>query len=166
MSLLLPETGLVFWMLIVFGIVFFILAKWGWPVITHMAEKRADFIDRSVKSAKEANRQMENVKAEMQLLIDNSREEQGKILKEAALYRKTIILEAKQKAQIEAAKLIEDARTQMQIERENMLNEIRVQIAGLSVMIAEKVIRNELSNENKQMAVLEKMFLEANALKH
>ncbi len=166
MSLLLPETGLVFWMLIVFGIVFFILAKWGWPVIIRMAEKRADFLDGSVRSAKEVNKQMENLQAEMQRQKNSSREEQGKILKEAAAYRQTIIQEARLKAQIEAAKLIEDARNQMRIERENMLNEIRTQVAGLSVVIAEKVIRNELSDDNKQLAVLEKMFEEAHALKH
>jgi F-type H+-transporting ATPase subunit b len=166
MSLLLPETGLVFWMLIVFGIVFFILAKWGWPVITRMTEKRADFIDSSIRSAKETNKQMENLQAEMQLLVSNSRQEQGRILKEAAIYRKTMIQEARQKAQMEATQLVEDARKQMQIERENMLNEIRVKVAGLSVMVAEKVIRNELSDDNKQIAVLEKMFDEANALKH
>ena len=166
MSLLLPETGLVFWMLIVFGIVFFILAKWGWPVIIRMTEKRADFIDSSVRSAKEVNKQMENLQAEMQRQKNSSREEQGKILKEASIYRQTIIHEARQKAQIEAAKFMDDARNQMRIERENMLNEIRTQVAGLSVVIAEKVIRNELSDDNKQLAVLEKMFEEAHALKH
>ena len=166
MSLLLPETGLVFWMLIAFSIVFFILAKWGWPVIAEMAEKRADFIENSIKDAKDANKQMENLQAEMQRLVSNSHQEQGRILKEAAIYRKTMIQEAKQKAQIEASKLIEDARNQMRIERENMMNEIRTKVAGLSVIIAEKVIRGELSGDNKQVVVLEKLFEEAYALKH
>jgi len=166
MSLLLPETGLVFWMLISFSFVFFILAKWGWPVITGMAEKRAEYIANSLKAAKEAKKQMENLKSEMQLLISNSHEEQGKLLKEAASYRKTIIHDARQKAQIEANKILEEARIQMQIERENSLNEIRIQIAGLSVNIAERIIRNELRDDHKQMAIIEKMFDEASVLKN
>jgi F-type H+-transporting ATPase subunit b len=166
MSLLLPETGLVFWMLIAFGIVFFILAKFGWPVIIKMTDKRADFIDNSLKSAKEINQKMENLKVEMQLLIDNSHEEQGRLLKEAAEYRKTIIHEARLKAQNEAIKIIDEARTHIQIERENILNEIRIQVAGLSVKIAEKVVRNELSDNNKQISMIEKMIEEATALKN
>ena len=166
MSLLLPEAGLVFWMLLSFSIVFFILAKWGWPVITKMAEQRADFIDNALKSAREANKQMENLKSEMQLLIDSSYEEQGRILKEATFFRKQIIHEARQEALVEANKLIEEAHVRMQIERDNILNEIRVQIAELSVHIAEKVIRNELSDENKQIAVIDKMIEEVVALKH
>jgi len=166
MSLLLPETGLVFWMLISFSVVFFISAKWGWPVITGMVDKRADFIDASIKTAKEANMQYENLKTEMQLLINSSHEKQGRILKEAAIYRNTMMQEARQKAHMEAAKLIEDARNQMRVERENLMNEIRIQVAGLSVVVAEKVIRNELCGENKQIELLEKMFEEAYTLKH
>ncbi|MDR2084097.1 MAG: F0F1 ATP synthase subunit B [Bacteroidales bacterium] len=166
MSLLLPETGLVIWMLVAFGIVFFILAKWGWPIITKMADKRANFIDESLKSAKEANKQMENLKSEMQLLIENSREEQARILKEATNSREKIIYDAKQKALSEANKIVEDARGQMQIERENILNEIRLQVAELSVEIAEKVIRSELKDEHKQISVIEKMLDEISPLKN
>jgi len=161
-----PETGLVIWMLLAFGVVFFILAKWGWPVITSMAEKRATFISESLKSAKEANEQMENLKTEMQSVVDNARNEQARILKDATHTRETIIQEAKQKAQTEANKIVEDARARMQIERENILNEIRVQVVELSVDIAEKVIRKELDGENKQIAVISKMLDEMGSLKN
>ena len=166
MSLLMPETGLVIWMLLAFGVVFFILAKWGWPVITSMAEKRATFISESLKSAKEANEQMENLKTEMQSVVDNARNEQARILKDATHTREQIIQEAKQKAQTEANKIVEDARARMQIERENILNEIRVQVVELSVDIAEKVIRKELDGENKQIAVISKMLDEMGSLKN
>lgn len=158
MSLLLPETGLVVWMLVAFGFVFFILAKWGWPAITKMADKRANYIDESLRSAKEANIQMENLKTEMQLLVDNAREEQARILKEATVSREKIIHEAKHKANLEAHKIVDDARIQMQIERENILNEIRLQVAELSIEIAEKVVRKELADENKQITLIETML--------
>ncbi|MDL2228489.1 F0F1 ATP synthase subunit B [Bacteroidales bacterium OttesenSCG-928-K03] len=166
MSLLLPDPGLVIWMLVAFGLVFFILAKWGWPVITKMAEKRANFIGDSLKSAKEANKQVENLKSEMQQLIDDTREEQARILKDATDSREKIIHEAKQKAISEANKIVEDARSQMQIERENILNELRLQVAELSVNIAEKVIRKELDNQDKQMSVIKEMLDEIDTLKN
>ncbi|MCK9303759.1 MAG: F0F1 ATP synthase subunit B [Bacteroidales bacterium] len=158
MSLLLPETGLVIWMLIAFGIVFFILAKWGWPVITGMAEKRANFISESLESAKEANKQLANIKTESQQIINEAREQQAKLLKDAATSRDKIINDAKSKALVETNKMIEDAKNEIQIERENMLNELRIQTAELSVSIAEKIVRKELNNDKAQMFTINKML--------
>ncbi|MDD4141450.1 MAG: F0F1 ATP synthase subunit B [Bacteroidales bacterium] len=158
MSLLLPETGLVFWMLIAFLIVFFILAKWGWPVITRMAEKRANYIKDSLESAKETNRKLAEIKVEAKDILDNAREQQSKMLKEAAISRDKIINEAKLQAIEESKKIVEDAGRKIQIERENMLSEMRVQVADLSVSIAEKVIRHELAKDEAQMQVINKML--------
>ena len=107
MSLLMPETGLLFWMLLAFGIVFLILAKFGWPVITGMVEKRTSFINESVKSAEEANKQLENIKIETAAIIAKAHEEEVKILKEAAEMRKQIIQDAKNAASEEAKKIVE-----------------------------------------------------------
>ncbi len=158
MSLLMPETGLVFWMLLAFGIVFFILAKFGWPVITGMVEKRSNFINDSVKAAEEANKQLENIKIETEAILAKAQQEQMKILNEASELRNQIIQEAKENALVESQKIIEDAKRQIQIEKEKSLNEMKGQIAELSVDIAEKVIRADLRKENQQSELIDKLL--------
>ena len=129
MSLLMPETGLVFWMLLAFGIVFFILAKFGWPVITGMVEKRSNFINDSVKAAEEANKQLENIKIETEAILAKAQQEQMRILNEASELRNQIIQDAKENALVESQKIIEDAKRQIQIEKEKSLNEMKGPIA-------------------------------------
>src|SRR5574344_2116499 len=158
MSLLMPETGLIFWMQLAFGILFFILAKFGWPVITRMIDKRTSYINDSVKAANEANRQMENIKVETAKLLANAQQEQLKILGEASELRNQIIQEAKEKAQVEAQKQIEDAKRQIQLEKEKSLDEIKKQVAGLSVDIAERVLRSDLENDKKQSDMIDKLL--------
>ncbi|MGM9817643.1 MAG: F0F1 ATP synthase subunit B [Paludibacteraceae bacterium] len=158
MSLLMPETGLVFWMLLAFGIVFFILAKFGWPVITGMVEKRSNFINDSVKAAEEANKQLENIKIETEAILAKAQQEQMRILNEASELRNQIIQEAKENALVESQRIIEDAKRQIQIEKEKSLNEMKGQIAELSVDIAEKVIRADLRKENQQSELIDKLL--------
>lgn len=160
MSLLMPETGLVFWMLLAFGIVFFILAKFGWPVITGMVEKRSNFINDSVKAAEEANKQLENIKIETEAILAKAQQEQMRILNEASELRNQIIQEAKENALVESQKIIEDAKRQIQIEKEKSLNEMKGQIAELSVDIAEKIIRADLRKENQQSELIDKLLNE------
>lgn len=160
MSLLMPETGLIFWMLLAFGILFFILAKFGWPVVTRAIEKRTNYINDSVKAADEANRQLENVKAETAKILANAQQEQLKILNEAAELRMQIVQEAKTQAQVEAQKTIEEAKRQIRIEKEKSLDELKRQVAELSVDIAEKVLRSDLGNDKKQSEMIEKLLNE------
>ena len=95
MSLLVPDSGLLFWMLLSFGIVFFVLAKYGFPVIVKMVNERKEYIDRSLVVAKEANEQLANLKAEGETIMAKAHEEQARILNEAAATRDRIIKEAK-----------------------------------------------------------------------
>lgn len=160
MSLLMPETGLVFWMLLAFGIVFFILAKFGWPVITGMVEKRSNFINDSVKAAEEANKQLENIKIETVAILAQAQQEQMKILNEASELRNQIIQEAKENAVVESQKIIENAKRQIQIEKEKSLNEMKNQIADLSVDIAEKILRANLQSNKRQSEMIDKLLNE------
>ena len=100
MSLLVPDSGLLFWMLLSFGIVFFVLAKYGFPVIVKMVNERKEYIDRSLVVAKEANEQLANLKAEGETIMAKAHEEQARILNEAAATRDRIIKEAKEQARI------------------------------------------------------------------
>lgn len=160
MSLLMPETGLLFWMLLAFGIVFLILAKFGWPIIVGMVEKRTSFINDSIKSAEEANKQLENIKIETAAIIAKAHEEEVKILREAAEARKQIIQEAKDVASEEAKKIVEATREQIVAEKERALSEVKDQIAEISIQIAEKVVRDDLKKDKKQTEMIERLLSE------
>ena len=106
MGLLTPDPGLLFWMIIVFGVVFFILAKYGFPVIIKMVEDRKAYIDNSLKAAREANEQLANVKAEGEKILAQAHEEQARILAEAAATRDRIIKDAQHRAISEGERLM------------------------------------------------------------
>jgi F-type H+-transporting ATPase subunit b len=165
MALLLPESGLLFWMLISFGIVVFILAKFGFPIIIKMVESRKTYIDESLLIAKQTYEQMAVVKAQGEAIVDNARKEQVKIMNDAAQMRDQLIKEAKEKAGFEAVKLIEDARKQILSEKDDAIRDIRRQVAELSVDIAEKVLRGQLDKKTEQMAMIDRLLDEINVSK-
>ena len=150
MSLITPDFGLIFWMTLIFAIVFFIVAKFGFPVITGMAGKRADKIAEGLRKAEEAEKQFEELSTSCELMLKETKEKQAAILKEASAQSEQIVAKAKLQAQDEAAKLIENARAQIQAEREGVMRELRREVASISVSIAEKVVRKELSSDQAQ----------------
>lgn len=158
MNLLTPDPGLVLWMLIVFGVVFFILAKYGFPVIVGMVSARKEYIDKALQAAREANEQLAGVKTESAKLLAQAREEQARILNEANATRDRIIKNAQQKAQTEGNRLMEEVKKQIETEKESAIRDIRRQVAVLSVDIAEKVMRNKLSDEKEQEALINRML--------
>lgn len=149
-SFLTPDFGLLFWMLIAFVVVFVLLAKFGFPVITGMVEKRKQYIDESLASARQANEKLANIKAECQSILQEAQTRQSEILKEAAATRDKIIAESKNKAQKEANRIIEDARRQIQAETERAQRDIRSQVADLSIQIAAKILSRNLEKEEEQ----------------
>ena len=163
MSLLLPDTGLLFWMVIIFAIVFFILAKFGFPVITKMLDKRRDYIESSLRLAREADEKMGRMMEEQSRMIAQAREEQNRILKEAAQARDNIVRKAQEQAQDEARKILEEARVKIEAEKESALREIRSQTAMLSVKVAEKVLRQQLSTDKAQIDLVYRMLDEVTA---
>lgn len=164
-SFLTPDLGLLFWMFLAFVIVFGVLAKFGFPVITQMVENRKKYIDESLQNARTANEKLSNVKAESEKLIQNAREQQDKILKEAMATQQSIISEAKNKAQIESHKILEEAKKQIQVEKENALRDIRTQVAELSVSVAEKILLSKLDTTAEQNQFVERLVDEALASK-
>ena len=158
MSLLLPDSGLVFWMLLTFGIVFFVLAKYGFPVIIKMVENRKSYIDQSMDVAREANAKIAKLKEDSEALIASANKEQGRILREAMQERDKIIGEARKQAEDVARKELAEVRMQIQQEKEEAIRDIRRQVAILSVDIAEKVIRKNLDDENEQMEMIDRML--------
>ena len=165
MNLVTPDSGLLFWMVIIFGIVFFILWKFGFPIITDMVEKRSAHIDDSLKLAQEAEKRMQDLAREQAELIEKTRLEQNRILKEATQSRAAIIAKAEKEAAQRADKLLEKARTEIAAEKESALRDIRLEVARLSVGIAEKVIRKDLSTDEAQMQYLDRLVDEVAAPK-
>lgn len=161
MSLLMPDTGLLFWMLVIFVTVLAVLAKWGFPVITSMVEKRKNYITESLELAKKVDEKMAALTKEQARIIGEAREEQNKILKEAAEARNNIIRQAQEQARDEAAKLVAEARTQIEAEKESAMSQIRSQVAMLSVNVAEKIIRKTLSEDKERKELVEKMVEES-----
>lgn len=158
MSLLLPESGLLFWMLLSFGIVFAVLAKYGFPVIIKMVEDRKVYINQSIQVAKDAHEQLSKLKNESEMIIANANKEQGRILKETMLERDKIIYEARKQAEAVAQKELDNVKEQILLEKEEAIRDIRRQVAVLSVDIAEKVIRKTMQTEKEQMEMIDRML--------
>lgn len=158
MGLLTPDPGLLFWMIIVFGVVFFILAKYGFRVIIKMVEDRKAYIDNSLKAACEANEQLANVKAEGEKILAQAHEEQARILAEAAATRDRIIKDAQNRAISEGDRLMIEIKKQIETEKESAIRDIRRQVAVLSVGIAEKIMRNKLADAKEQEELIDRML--------
>lgn len=161
MSLLLPDTGLLAWMVIIFAVVFFVLAKFGFPIITGMVERRSAHIEESLREAEAAREQVAALEKEKEKMLEDARLEQGRILREASESRDAIIEKAKSEAAAEASKVFEDARKRIDAEKENALSDIRGQVATLSVAVAGKVVRRELSDASSNDAFLDALLDEA-----
>ena len=163
MDLLMPESGLLFWMTIVFLIVFLILWKWGFPSIVKMVNERKAFIDESIKKAHEANERLANIQKESESMLQEAREKQATILKEAAETRDAIVEKAQNKAREEGARIVNEAKAQIETEKQNAIRDIRSQVVELSVQIAEKILRANLSTDAKQMDLVNRLLDEVSS---
>ncbi|MBR2114724.1 MAG: F0F1 ATP synthase subunit B [Prevotella sp.] len=158
MDLLIPSTGLLFWMSITFLVVFFLLWKFGFPVITGMVKERQAFIDESLKKAHEANERLANIQKEGESILQEAREKQAQILKEAAETRDAIVEQAQNKARSEGARLLDEAKAAIEQEKKAAIADIRQQVATLSVEIAEKVLKQNLKDDKSQMDLIDRML--------
>ena len=163
MDLLIPSTGLLFWMTITFLVVFFLLWKFGFPVITSMVKERQAFIDESLKKAHEANERLANIQKEGESILQEAREKQAQILKEAAETRDAIVEQAQTKARSEGARLLDEAKAAIEQEKKAAIADIRQQVATLSVEIAEKVLKQNLKDDKSQMDLIDRMLNDVSA---
>ena len=163
MSLITPDFGLLFWMTVVFLVVLFILWKWGFPVIVKMELDRKDYIDASLKKAHEANERLANIQKEGESILQEAREKQAQILKEAAETRDAIVEQAQTKARCEGARLLDEAKAAIEQEKKAAIADIRQQVAALSVEIAEKVLRQNLKDDKSQMDLIDRMLDDVSA---
>ncbi|MBO4964234.1 MAG: F0F1 ATP synthase subunit B [Prevotella sp.] len=162
-SILTPDFGLLFWMLIAFLVVFGVLAKFGFPAIVNMVDNRKKYIDDSLRKAHEASERLDNIKQECESMLQETREKQAQILKEATATRDVIVEKAQEKAREEGARLLGEAKAEIENEKQAAISDIRKQVVQLSVEIAEKVIRQNLSSDKAQMDLIDRMLDEVSS---
>ena len=157
-SILTPDLGLLFWMLIAFLVVFFVLAKYGFPAIINMVDERKRYIDESLQKAHEASERLENIKQEGEAILQEAREKQAQMLKEAAETRDAIVEKAQEKAREESARLLNDAKVEIEQQKQAAIADILEHVATLSVEIAEKVLKQNLKDDKSQMDLIDRML--------
>ena len=161
-SILTPDLGLLFCMLLAFLVVFFVLAKYGFPSIIVMVDKRNQYINESLDKAQKAATQLENLKQESDKLIQEAREKAATILKEAAATRDAIVEKAQDKAREESARIINEAKAEIEAQKQAAISDIRKQVAMLSVEVSEKILRKNLDTDKAQMDYIDLMLNEVN----
>jgi len=158
MNLLTPDPGLLFWMVLSFAVVFFLLARWGFPVIVKAINERKEFIEMSLLSAKQANEKLASIQAESEKLLSDAKTQQKAIIAEALQEKQKIVQAAQEEAQTSANQMIDEAKLSIQAEKERALQEVRSEVASLALDIAEKVIGERMKDAALQKQTIEKMI--------
>ena len=161
MDLVTPGFGLVFWTVITFLLLLFIMRKFAWKPILGAVSDREEGIKDALASAEKARQEMENLTADNERILQEARAEREAMLKDARDMKNKIVADAKDEAQAQASKMIEQAQAAIESEKKAAMAELKSHVAGLSVSIAEKVVREELSNKDKQLKLVEDMLGEA-----
>jgi len=160
MELVKPAIGLVFWMIVTFSIILFVLRKFAWKPILGMIKEREDSIDNALKAADNARKEMQDLKSANEKILAEARAERDVMLKEARDTKDAIINEAKGKAKIEADRMITQAREAINTEKLAAITELKAQVATLSIDIAEKILKEQLSSDEKQKIVTSNLVKE------
>ena len=162
MELVTPGIGLVFWMLLSFSIVLLLLKRYAWKPILKMIKEREESIDGALKMADKAKEDMAKLQSDNEKILADARKERDVLLKDAREIKEKIITDAKIQAGIEANKMIENAKASINNEKMAALTEIKNQIAFLSVDIAEKILKKELSSELRQKEYIDNLVKDIN----
>lgn len=153
-----PGLGVIVWMVIAFGILAFILIKWGWPVILKALDDREKTINESLNAAEKVRAEMAQLQAHNEDLLKQAKLERDEMLRNARLTSEQIIEEARQKATIEADRIVENARENINYEKLKAMHELKNQIATLSIDIAEKLIKEELTDPQRANEIVSRQI--------
>lgn len=162
MELIKPEIGLIFWMSISFLCVLFILGKFAWPMIMNSLKEREQSIADALNAAKKAKEEMSALKDDSEILLRQARAERDLMLKEAREAKDEIIAEAKLKAQTEGSKIIAQAQEVINNQKMAAITELKNSVATMSIEIAEKILRQELSRDEKQRSLMQNLMDDIN----
>jgi len=158
MELIKPEIGLIFWMTLAFGVVFFILAKFVFPIIGSALRKREEKITEALELAERTHEEMKQLQADNEKILREAHEERDKILTEARATRDKIIEDAKTKATEETNRIVDSAKESIENERKAALTDIKNEIANISIKVAEKILERELNSDGAQLDYIESII--------
>ena len=158
MDLVTPDVGLLFWTFISFAILFFLLKKFAWKPIVGTVNDREKSIKEALASAEAAKLEMQNLTADNERILQEARAEREGMMKEAREIKTKMIADAKDEAKESADKMIIQAQAAIESEKKAAVAELKSQVASLSIEIAEKVMRSELSDTDKQLKLVEDML--------
>ncbi|QYN50516.1 F0F1 ATP synthase subunit B [Apibacter sp. ESL0404] len=161
MDLLTPSIGLIFWMTISFIVLLIILGKYAWKPILKALENRENSIQKSLDEAKNAREAMAKLISQNEQILKEARMEREAILKEAREIKDKIINDAKDAATAESNKIIQSAKETINAERISAINQIKSEVADLSVDIAKKVLQKELSSPEEQKKLIDSLVNQA-----
>ena len=153
--------GLFFWQIILFGLLLFLLKKFAWKPILDALNEREEGIQNALDEADKARQEMEELKSSNDQILKEARAERDSLLKDARKVKDQMITEAKDEATIQANKIIEQAKVTIHQEKLSAIDELKNKVAEWSVEIAEKVIKEELSDKDKQVKLIDKMLDDA-----
>ncbi len=161
-SLITPGIGLIFWTTVVFLLLLVLLGKYAWKPILNAIKTREDGITKALASAESALNDMRELKSNNEKILADARNERDALIKEAREAKDAIINEAKSKAQKDADRILASAREQIINEKNAAVTELKNQVATLSIEIAEKILRSELSSDEKQKALVNNLMKDVN----
>jgi F-type H+-transporting ATPase subunit b len=160
MDLITPDFGLFFWMLVTFMLVFIILKKFAWKPIVQALKEREENIRDGLENAEEARIELANVKVKSDTLLSEAIVERDELIRQGRKIKEKIVTEAREEAEAEARKIIDAARRLIEDEKVAAINLIKVQIASLSLEIAEKILRKKLEDDTSQKELMHSLLEE------
>ena len=155
MDLVTPDIGLIVWTGISFGLLYLILKKFAWGPILGAVNEREQSIKDALEAADKAKEEMESLKADNEKILKEARDEKDALLKEAREIKSKLISDAEEEAKLKSKKMVDEAKTAIQNEKNSAMNELRNTVVDLSIGIAEKVISEELVDNDKQLKMIE-----------
>jgi F-type H+-transporting ATPase subunit b len=152
------EFGLFFWQILIFVGLILLLKKFAWKPILDAVNDREQGIKDALLSAENARQEMQNLQADNQRILNEARAERDAMLKEAREMKEKMIADSKNEAQAQGQKMIEQAKAAIESEKNAAMAELKLQVSTLSLSIAEKLLKEELSNKESQTKLVEKML--------
>lgn len=153
--------GLFFWQIIIFVLLLILLRKFAWKPILNAVNEREEGIKTALDSAEKAKLEMQNLQADNEKLLQEARAEREAMMKEAREIKTKMIADAKEEAKTEGDKMVANAQAAIESEKKSAIAELKQQVASLSLEIAEKVVKHELSDSDKQMKLVNEMLGDA-----
>jgi F-type H+-transporting ATPase subunit b len=159
MNLVTPDFGLLFWQLLTFLVLLFVLSRFAWKPIISGLKEREESIENALSEARKAKEEMAGLKSDNERLLNEARKERDKMLQDAQHVAATLVQDAKDRAHKESQALIDSARSEIEISKEAALAELKNYLADTSLLIAEKVIRKNLSGDVSQQQLVKDLLV-------